>query len=693
MVQGNPLALEGLCAPLRFVLNKLSALDVLRDWYDERLRRQDSDSSRFLDFVLERLDADFQVHNLEVLGTLPADRPLIIVANHPLGALEGMYLSRLLLRYRPDLKVLTNELLLRFKEFNELFIGVDVLNPDRQQMNGRGMLQASRHLSRRGALLLFPSGTVSVLHLRSWSIQDAPWKDIVGRLALKYDATCLPIHVEGRNSWTFYLSGLIHKRLRTLLLPRAMLGQGQRRLTTRIGQPLRLTDTGIDSPQAATDYLRMACELLPLPQTSAVTDARRQNLLPADHDAAALQVQLTQMEDCLVQRHDSFDVYCAPWKSLGCVAQQLALVRERTFREVGEGTGMALDADRFDRDYAHILVWDREQRRLVGGYRAASVQQILERRGVEGLYSNSLFHYDARFLQALGGVVEVGRSFVSREYQSNPHALDLLWRGLGAFMLRHPDCHTFMGCVSISNHFAPMIRALLSDTFLAAHSAEASLRGLVRPVAPFRYSRRFWSPESLQAVSSMNAINKLLGNAGTARKVPVLIRHYLALNGKFIEFSVNHHFSKALDGLILVDLRTAPQRYLKRYLGILEDVRGTQLDSQWVGHFLALGDTGALVHIQGHSDEGIRLQECPMCGPTLVIRREQHAGDTLFCRNCTGAFVLQEDDSHTLRAVPTGGMGRPEDLEPDVDHSLISRSIRESLTLMPLQELHALGPR
>ena len=566
-MQRNPLALTGLPAPLRFVLNKLSSLDVLRDWYDDWLRRQDTDSSRFLEFVLERLGADFQVHNLQALEALPTDRPLIIVANHPLGALEGMYLSRLLLRYRPDLKVLTNELLLRFKEFNELFIGVDVLNTDRQQMNGRGMLQASRHLARRGALLLFPAGTVSVLHLQSWSIQDAPWKDIVGRLALKYDATCLPIHIEGRNSWTFYLSGLIHKRLRTLLLPRAMLGQGQRRLTARIGQPLQLTATGIDCPQAATDYLRMACELLPLQEASTAPDIRRQSVLPTDGDAAALQTQLAQLEDCFVLRHGCFDVYCAPWEELGCVAPQLALVRERTFREVGEGTGQALDADRFDKDYSHILVWDREERRLVGGYRAASVQQILQRRGVEGLYSNSLFHYDARFLQALGGVVEVGRSFVAREYQSNPHALDLLWRGLGAFMLRHPDCHTFMGCVSISNQFAPLIRALLSDTFLAAHSAEASLRGLVRPVAPFRYSRRFWSPDSLQAVSSMNAINQLLGNAGTARKVPVLIRHYLALNGKFIEFSVNHGFSKALDGLILVDLRTAPERYLKRYLG------------------------------------------------------------------------------------------------------------------------------
>lgn len=562
----NPLALENLAAPLRFVLNKLAALDVLRNWYDDWLQHKDSDAARFLDFILQKLDADFQVHNLDVLQCVPSDKPLLIVANHPLGALEGMYLSRLLLQHRPDLKVLTNELLLRFKEFNELFIGVDVLNPDKQQKNARGVMKASRHLAGNGALLIFPAGTVSVLRLRSWSIQDAPWKDIAGRLALRFDATCLPIHIEGRNSWAFYLSGLIHKRLRTLLLPRAMLWQGQRRLTARIGQPLNLREAGINTPQAATDYLRLSCELLPLHESS-VAVSQKPLVKSETSGTSDLQGALLALKTYVVTAQNEFTVYCAPYAALGTLAKHLAQVREDTFRAVGEGTGMALDKDRFDPDYWHILVWDQQQQALVGGYRAASVQDIIHKHGVNGLYSHSLFHYDERFITALGGAVEVGRSFVVPAYQSNPLALDLLWRGLGAFMLKNPKCHTLFGCVSISNHFSPLIRALLSDTFLAAHSAESALRGLVRPVAPFRYASRFWSQESLTALSSMSAINKLLGNAGTQRKVPVLIRHYLALNGKFIDFSINHGFCKALDGLILVDLRTAPPRYLKRYLG------------------------------------------------------------------------------------------------------------------------------
>lgn len=564
----NPLALAGLPPPLRFILNKLSSLHILRGWYDDWLQVPEKDVTCFLDFTLDKIGAQFQAVNIEALESVPKDRPLIVVSNHPLGALEGMLLSRLLLQYRPDLKVLTNELLLQFKEFNDLFIGVDVLNPDKQQMNAKGMMQASRHLAKGGALLIFPAGTVSVLDMRSWSIQDAPWKHIVGRLALKYKAQCLPVHIEGRNSWSFYLSGLIHKRLRTLLLPRAMLWQRHKKVTARIGQSFDLSDTDIKKPGAATEYLRLACELLAVEK-----DSDKQALLKAPRILSAgiaeqvLDRAFSQLHSYKVAEQGALQVYNAPYSALGHIAEQLALVRERTFRAVGEGTGLTLDVDRFDADYWHILVWDTQAKQIAGGYRAARVNSILNRRDVTALYSNSLFHYDERFIRELGGAVEVGRSFVTEAYQSDTRALDLLWKGLGAMMLQNPDCHTLFGCVSISSRYSPMLRALLTESFLAAHGAGENMRTLVRPVKPFRYSLKFWTPDTITALSSMAAINKLLGNSGNAMRVPVLIRHYLALNGKFIDFTVNRGFNQSLDGLILVDLRKAPPRYLRRYLG------------------------------------------------------------------------------------------------------------------------------
>lgn len=121
-------------------------------------------------------------------------------------------------------------------------------------------------------------------------------------------------------------------------------------------------------------------------------------------------------------------------------------------------------------------------------------------------------------------------------------------------------------------------------------------------------------------------------------------------------------------------------------LGILDAEKGTQFDAQFAGLFIALGQAGQLDHVMGHSDDGIPLQICPMCGPTLVLRKDQQAGEKIYCRNCTGEFELKKVDSG-LVATPTGHQGRPADLEPEADTELIERTVTAALEAMPVQAL------
>lgn len=584
----NPLALNNVRAPVRWVINKLSRLDTLKLWYDEWLAGNGGDAAAFLDYTLGKTGVDFKVLNQTLLNDIPQDKPMIFVANHPLGALEGMLLSRLLLRYRPDLKVLTNQMLLCFKEFNELFIGVDVLNPNKQAENAKGMRLIAKHLGKGGALLVFPSGTVghvqpSQILTKHWQVNDAPWQDIVGRLAMKYKAPCVPIHVSGKNSRAFYLSGLIHPRLRTLLLPRAMINSGKQCVSATIGQPIIL-EKGQLTPEAATEYLRLACEML-ANKNEDISHAKKNNKAEKNSKAEknlkvktsfnsseafnnkAVQDHLKTMDSQCVITRDDLKVYIASYSQLGPVAQLLALERERTFSAVGEGTGLTHDVDRFDQYYDHIFVWDTKHQQLVGGYRAAAVEAIVKQKGLKGLYSYSLFAYDQRLLATFGGAIEVGRSFITKDYQRNGTALDTLWCGLGQYLLQHPNCHTLFGCVSISQTFAPIARAVLVDALLEGYGADAKTRSLVKAHSPFTFKARFWSKELITTFANFSIINKLLGQGAFEQRVPALIRHYAALNGKFIDFSVNHGFNQSLDGLIYVDLRQTPARYIKRYLG------------------------------------------------------------------------------------------------------------------------------
>ncbi|MDP3844387.1 MAG: HD-GYP domain-containing protein [Oxalobacteraceae bacterium] len=121
-------------------------------------------------------------------------------------------------------------------------------------------------------------------------------------------------------------------------------------------------------------------------------------------------------------------------------------------------------------------------------------------------------------------------------------------------------------------------------------------------------------------------------------------------------------------------------------IAIIREFRATQFDAHFADVFIALGEAGRLDHVLGHSDDGIPLQTCPMCGPTLVTRSEHKQGDHVYCRNCGGEFALEMHDNRLL-ATPTGKQGQAADLEPEADSALIARTVRAAVEALPIADL------
>ena len=142
-----------------------------------------------------------------------------------------------------------------------------------------------------------------------------------------------------------------------------------------------------------------------------------------------------------------------------------------------------------------------------------------------------------------------------------------------------------------------------------------------------------------------------------------------------------------LDGRIVgvcdaFDAMTSTRPYRKgmpidKALAIIEENLDTQFDREYGERFFALGHQGDLHHIVGHSDEGIPLHECFMCGPTLVLRKGQQAGDSVYCRSCTGEYLVSAEEGRLVSQF-TGRKASPRDLEPNADGELIGRLVRES---------------
>ncbi|MBI1174327.1 MAG: HD domain-containing protein [Sideroxydans sp.] len=115
-----------------------------------------------------------------------------------------------------------------------------------------------------------------------------------------------------------------------------------------------------------------------------------------------------------------------------------------------------------------------------------------------------------------------------------------------------------------------------------------------------------------------------------------------------------------------------------RALAIIAENLGTQFDADLGRLFLKLGYAGRLDLIVGHTEPGIPIQECPMCGPTIVVRRRHKSGDHVYCRNCGGEAAV-ERDGDSIRIAPTGRKGSFADLQPEADMDLIDALVRETV--------------
>ena len=286
--------------------------------------------------------------------------------------------------------------------------------------------------------------------------------------------------------------------------------------------------------------------------------------------------------DQLLAASGNFTVHSARAGQMPWCLQEIGRLRELTFRAAGEGTGKASDIDLFDTYYLHLFVWDAKAEAIVGAYRMGLADEILARYGKRGLYTQSLFKYGPRVLRTLNPAIELGRSFVRTEYQRNFAPLLLLWRGIGRFVARSPRYAVLFGPVSISNSYEPLSRQLIVD-YLKANSIEAGLARHVKPRRPFR-ARGPADGAELSGLADIEELSRAVERIEPDHKgVPILLKHYLKLGGRVLGFNTDDQFGDALDGLILVDLRTSDPRVLARYMG-----------EEGAAEFLAYHRAGAL---------------------------------------------------------------------------------------------------
>lgn len=500
------------------------------------------------------------------LAHIPATGPVIVIANHPFGGIEGLLLAGLLRRVRKDVRVMTNFMLQRIPELSELFIGVDPF-AGAPLRNAAGLRQALRWLEGGGLLLAFPAGEVSHWHLQRRGVTDPLWQEGVARLVHKTRATVAPVYIYGANGTMFQFAGMVHPWLRTALLPRELLNKAKMQIPIRIGKPLPHDEIAHLDAAPLTRFLRLRTYLLGA-MTEELPAPRREIPIHAGEgaDRCASEVAALAPLQRLAANGD-LAVYIAHAAQIPNLLREIGRQRELTFRAVGEGTGTAIDLDAYDADYLHLFIWDERQAKLAGGYRLGLSDHILARRGRKGLYTRSLFKMKKRLFEHMGPAIELGRSFVCAEYQRSFTPLLLLWKGIATFVSRHPHYRVLFGPVSISSDYAPASRQLIVD-YLETALLDRDLARWVKPLRKPVRNHAAWSQADIAALGDIETISALLsGIEHDGKGVPVLLRQYLKLGGRLLGFNVDPQFNHAIDALLMVDLARCDQRTLQRYMG------------------------------------------------------------------------------------------------------------------------------
>ena len=569
----RPAGIAGLfAAPMLAAADRLTGLKRLDGMY-QRTRRQTGEGD-FLDRALATLGVHLEL-DAQRLQQVPDSGPLLIVSNHPFGGVEGMALAQALRRRRPDLRILANHLLGRVPELDSLMIHINPFGGAAAARRNRAPLrQALGWLQDGGALLVFPAGAVSHWHLRQRAVIDPPWRPTVAWLARRSRASVLPVFVGGRNGALFQLAGLVSPQLRTALLARELLHSHRRPLRAELGRPIGAAELdGLGEDAECTAWLRLKVYALSHLQNERAAPAGATAALPAVVAAQpaqrlAAEVAALPATSRLLRQGD-FEVYLTAADQIPSVLHEIGRLRELTFRAAGEGSGRSIDVDRFDAHYQHLWLWDRAHQRVAGAYRLAPLDRVLAAHGPRGLYVASLFRFRRAALQALGDAVELGRSFVTADYQRDFQPLLLLWQGIGRYLVANPQYTRLLGPVSVARSYSDASRHLMAQ-YLGRYCSNAQLAGAVR--GNFR-PRPLLAGELPAAtrerlLRDADAVASLVSAIEDDGKgLPVLLRHYLKLSGEVLAWNVDRDFGEVLDALLLVDLRRSDPRLLRRYMG------------------------------------------------------------------------------------------------------------------------------
>ncbi|MBZ9777661.1 lysophospholipid acyltransferase family protein [Psychroflexus sp. CAK8W] len=532
----------------------------------------------FINAVLLHLDVHFEIPEKD-LKRIPKTGPFVTISNHPLGAIDGLILLKLLLEQRPDYKVVANFLLHRLEPLRPYVMPVNPFESRKEVKSSvGGIKQALSHIQSGSPFGVFPAGEVST-HLEDRRVVDKPWSTEAIRLIKKVEVPVIPVYFHARNSASFYRLAKLNDSLRTAKLPGEMLKQSHRPIRVRIGNSISVQDQSVF--EDLTDYsnfLRRKTYFLAnsFEKKNLLGNFPKQIKFPLKRppksiaeematEALEKEVQTCRDESRRLLVSNNYEVFISERKHIPKIVMELGRLREITFRQVGEGTNKSLDLDKYDNYYQHMFLWDNQANKIAGAYRMGLGRDIYKNHGIDGFYLNELFRFEPELHKMLSQSIEMGRAFITSEYQQKPMPLFLLWKGIVHCTLRFPEHKYLIGGVSISNKFSNFSKSMMIE-FMKSNYYDPYVAQYVRPKKEFKVKLKDADKDFVfdSTQANLNKFDKFIEEIEPGNlRLPVLIKKYIKQNAKVVAFNVDPLFNNAIDGLMYIRIEDIPESTVK----------------------------------------------------------------------------------------------------------------------------------
>ena len=528
----------------------------------------------FIDKILQIIGITIEFDESE-LNNLPKKGAFLAIANHPYGGIEGLILLKILCIVRPDSKLMANFLLKKIPNLSDYFIGVNPFETVENSSSISGIKSTIIQLNSGIPIGIFPAGEVSTYKTKMQKITDRSWHPVVGKLIKRANVPVVPIYFHGNNGLLFNLLSLIHPSLRTAKLPSELFNKQGHIIKLRIGKPVKPSELPFyDSPIKLLDYLRAKTYALGAgldnekkifnPRTIFKIRKKSQEII-APISVEDLDREIANLTEFLVCSEKNYEVYICSSTAIPFILKEIGRLREVTFREIGEGTNKRTDLDEYDINYNHLFIWDKESKMIIGAYRIGKGAEIFYSMGKRGFYLSELFKIKKQFYPILMKSLELGRSWIRKEYQQKPLPLFLLWKGIVQFLSKNSEYRYLIGPVSISNWFTKLSKSLIVE-FIRNNNFDHELSQFVKPRKNFKVDFSKIDKDLLtEGSKTLKDLDSLISDIEiTNMRIPVLLKQYLALNAKIISFNIDPKFSDSLDGFLVLDIETIPNEILKK---------------------------------------------------------------------------------------------------------------------------------